>query len=74
MMKLTAMAPRRSFLLMHCKYHSRVMVQVVSATLLQPLDPGVPSGSGATEEAIGLELLLFNLTILRDRRVKARTE
>lgn len=45
---------------MHCKYHSRVMVQVVSATLLQPLDPGVPSGSGATEEAIGLELLLFN--------------
>ena len=53
---------------------TRVMVQVVSATLLQPLDPRAPSGSEATEEAIGLELLLSNLTILRNRRIKARTE
>ena len=53
---------------------TRVMVQVVSATLLQPLDPGVPSGSGTTEEAIGLELLLSDITIIRNRRIKARTE
>lgn len=39
---------RIAMAVMHRKYHSTVMRQVVSVTLLQPLDPGVHSGSGAT--------------------------
>lgn len=70
----TAMAPSWSFPFMHRRYHSTVMVQVVSVILLYPLYLGVYSGSGTTEEAIRLELLLCRLTLLPDRWVQARTE
>ena len=59
---------------MHHEYYSTAMVQVVSVTLLKPSDPGVHSGSGATEETIGVELLLFNVTLLPARLVQARIE
>ena len=55
------------------KYRLTVIVQVVSVTLLQTLDPDIPFGSGATEKTIGLELLLSILAIRPDRRVDART-
>ena len=56
----TAMALGETFYAIYRKWRSMIMVQVVSVTLLQPLDPKTRSGSGATEETIGLELLLFN--------------
>ena len=57
----TAMAPSWSFLFMHRKDHSTIMVQVVSVTLLHPLNLGVYSGSGTTEETMRLELLFHGL-------------
>ena len=63
-----------AFYSIHRKYYSTATVRIVSRTLLQFLDPGVHSGSGATEEAVGLDLLLSNLTLLPERLVQARTE
>ena len=62
-----------TFYSIYRKYRLTVIVQVVSVTLLQTLDPDIRSGSGATEKTIGLELLLFVLAIRPDRRVDART-
>lgn len=63
-----------AFYFTYCKCRSRVMVQIVSVTLVPLSDPGVQSCSAATEQTIGLKLLISNLTVLPDGRVHAGTD